>query len=108
MCTTLQGLSLDLSRVRPSRHPLDTPNHPRDNDQSRTDSSRRLRCRGEILQRSSKLDIRFEASSLEFERAGSTSTAGWAVRIHGGGQGRPSTVLLARDGLGRQKKRLYF
>jgi len=78
-----QGLSFDLPRLRSSCHPFDTPEHTGDNNQPRTDPSRRLRRRGEILQCSSKPSRRFEASSIEFEREGPTRAPGRAIRIHG-------------------------
>jgi hypothetical protein len=78
-----QGLSFDLSRVRSSCHPLDTPEHTGDNNQPRAYSSRGLRCRGEILQCSSKPSRRFEASSIEFDGEGTTRDPGRAIRIHG-------------------------
>jgi len=78
-----QGLSFDLSRLRSSCHPFDTPEHTGDNNHSRTDSSRGLRCRGEILRCSSKPSRRFEASFIEFEREGTTRAPGRAIRIHG-------------------------
>jgi len=108
MFTPPLGPAFDLSCVRSSCHPLDASHNTGDNDEPWTDSSRGLRCRGKILQRSSKPNIRFEASSLKFERPGPTQAAGRAVRIHRRGQRRPSTNLLPRDGLGRQKERLHF